>query len=52
MWHVTEYCTVIGTHSTVRGHKLFYDPIPDSEWGLAMRDYVPNPYIHTLASVI
>ena len=26
---MTEYCTVIGTHSTVRGDKLFYGQIPD-----------------------
>ena len=24
MYHVTEYCAVIGTHSTVRGDKLLY----------------------------
>jgi len=27
--HVTEYCAVIGTHSTVRGEKLLYSQIPD-----------------------
>ena len=26
---VTEYCAVIGTHSTVRGDKLLYGQIPD-----------------------
>jgi len=26
---VTEYCAVIGTHSTVRGDKLLYGLIPD-----------------------
>ena len=29
MYHVTEYCAVIGTHSTVRGDKLLYGHIPD-----------------------
>ena len=28
-YHVTEYCAVIGTHSTVRGNKLLYGQIPD-----------------------
>ena len=28
-YHVTEYCAVIGTHSTVRGDKLLYGLIPD-----------------------
>ena len=28
-YHVTEYCAVIGTHSTVRGNKLLYGLIPD-----------------------
>ena len=28
-YHVTEYCAVIGTHSTVRGDKLLYGHIPD-----------------------
>jgi len=28
-YHVTEYCAVIGTHSTVRGDKLLYGQIPD-----------------------
>ena len=28
-YHVTEYCTLIGTHSTVRGDKLLYGQIPD-----------------------
>ena len=26
---MTEYCAVIGTHSTVRGDKLLYGHIPD-----------------------
>ena len=26
---MTEYCAVIGTHSTVRGDKLLYGQIPD-----------------------
>jgi len=26
---VTEYCTVIGRHSTVRGDKLLYGHVPD-----------------------
>ena len=26
---MTEYCAVIGTHSTVRGEKLLYGLIPD-----------------------
>jgi len=26
---VTEYCAVIGTHSTVRGDKLLYGYVPD-----------------------
>ena len=28
-YHVTEYCAVIVTHSTVRGNKLIYGQIPD-----------------------
>ena len=28
-YHVTEYCAVIGTHSTVRGTKLLYGHVPD-----------------------
>jgi len=28
-YHVTEYCAVIGTHSTVRGDKLLCGQIPD-----------------------
>ena len=28
-YHVTGYCAVIGTHSTVRGDKLLYGHIPD-----------------------
>ena len=28
-YHVTEYCTVIGTHPTVRGDKLLYGHVPD-----------------------
>ena len=28
-YHVTEYCAVIVTHSTVRGDKLLYGQIPD-----------------------
>jgi len=35
---MTEYCSVIGTHSMVQGDKLLYghvpDPIPQCEWGL------------------
>ena len=26
---ITEYCAVIGMHSTVRGNKLFYGHVPD-----------------------
>ena len=41
-YHVTEYCAVIGTHSTVWGDKLFYGHVPDpslgAEQGLATRD--------------
>ena len=29
-YQVTEYCTVIGAHSTVRGDKLLYGHVPDS----------------------
>ena len=28
-YHVTEYCAVIGVHSTVRGDKLLYGHVPD-----------------------
>jgi len=28
-YHVTEYCAVIGTHSTVWGNKLLYGHVPD-----------------------
>ena len=28
-YHVTEYCAVIGTHSTVWGDKLLYGHVPD-----------------------
>ena len=28
-YHVTEYCAVIGTRSTVRGNKLLYGHVPD-----------------------
>ena len=28
-YHVTEFCAVIGTHSTVRGDKLLYGHVPD-----------------------
>jgi len=27
--HVTEYCAVIGMHSTVWDNKLFYGHVPD-----------------------
>ena len=42
--HVTEYCTVIGPHSTVRQDGLLYGKSPDHfpfcEMGSASRDYV------------
>jgi len=28
-YHVTEYCAVIGTHSTVCGDKLLFGHVPD-----------------------
>ena len=33
-YHVTEYCAVIGTHSTVRGNKLLYGPDPFPRCGI------------------
>ena len=35
-YHVTEYCDVIGTHSTVWVDKLLYDHVPDPfpQWGI------------------